>query len=994
MRAVLVLVSLALLVAGVVLFLLGGDADPLGLTPTDHAPATGDVTGGRALNASVETPPAAIPAMPFDGAEDKADAQAAPVAGGANVIGRLLTEDGEPIREAALSLEIKRVEFGQLKDERRSSKSGPDGRFKFAGIATGSTLVLRATPLTTLELKTPPAKLSESGHDFGTLVPERGALIRGVITTARGAPAAGVRVVAERARREEAFAFLGNTMEPTNSSQRAAMSDAEGRFCIQGLPQGAMRVSAREDGSALGTECFSAAGSTDVRLALPEADERSGMVTDEAGAPLANAHVRINEGAPKTDVAEFDPASKTRMRTQRLTTDAAGRFVLKNVPADMLLKADVSRDGFLPTQMAVERGENICKLKRCGVIWGVVKSAADVALASFHATVQRAVEYGFDLGSASGRIAPKVLTGAEAAQLAHVPLQDGLYAVANVPETPLTLSFVADGHARVRHENVTTPSGTTLRWDVRLEQHCEIAGVVLDPSGKPTAGARVSFSPANATPQFTNQTLSEESGLAVAALVTEAAMPMGRGPEGLAQSTLSDATGHFRIAGLAAGSGSLIAEHGLFADSERMPLKLPLDTQEELRLALRPGGSIEGQALDEEGKGFPHATVLAHYAREKSDRRSVPDAVQAIADAQGKYRLDGLLPGTWDLKLEVGSRGGERRVFFFEMGIEAPTRTGWTRCEVSSGSVTRVDLALPPVGQITGVVLSAGRPVADVNVDIAPKQPRDASSPNAMSMGAQFLSSTHLPVTTSADGRFRFEGQKPGEFTLTARPRGSDSRSSVDVNVVAKSTQHVEIILPGGTIEGRLLDDKSGQPLAHVSVEATKRKRPDENGDILSSTSFVVASSGTDEDEVMSLSFGAPDPVVTDAEGRFAVRHLEEGTWDLSFRGGGIVPLEHKGIELARDALHSGLICRASLGCTLILQFSANSDRDVEDAIVLIQCGEQTEHAWMRRGHRALRRGLAAGPCTITVTHHGSERRVERSITLHSDGENKVEIEF
>jgi protocatechuate 3,4-dioxygenase beta subunit len=946
------------------------------------------------VNAGVETPPAAIPARPFDGAEDKADAEAAPVAGGANVIGRLLTGDGEPITEAALSLEIKRVEFGQLKDERRSSKSGPDGRFKFSGIATGSTLVLRATPLTTLELKTPPVKLSESGHDFGTLVPERGALIRGVITTARGAPAAGVRVVAERARREEAFAFLGNSIEPTNSSQRAAMSDAEGRFCIQGLPQGALRVSAREDGSALGTECFSSAGSTDVRLALPEADERSGMVTDEAGAPLAHAQLRINEGAPRTDVAEFDPASKVRMRPQRLTTDAAGRFVVKNVPADMLLKADVSCDGFLPAQVAVERGENICKLRRCGVIWGVVKSATDVALANFNATVQRGAWYGFEPYSSGARVQPKVLTGAEAAQLAHVPVQDGLYAIANVPETALTLSFVADGHARVRHENVSTPSGTTLRWDVRLEQQCEIAGVVLDPSGKPTAGARVSFSPAHAIPQFPDQSLSEESSLAVTTMVTEAVMPVGRGPEGHAQSTLSDATGHFRIAGLAAGSGSLIAEHGLFADSERMALKLPLNTQEELRLALRPGGAIEGHALDEEGKGLPHATVVAQLAREKGDRRPIPDAMQAIADAQGKYRLDGLLPGSWDLKLEVTSRGGERRFVFFDMGNAAPTRTGWTRCEVSSGSVTRLDLALPPVGQITGVVLSAGRAVADVKVDIAPTQPRNASSPNAMPMGAHFLSSTHLPVTTDANGRFRFEGQKPGEFTLTARPRGSDSCSSVDVNVVAKSTQHVEINLPGGTIEGRLLDDKSGQPLALVSVEATKRKRPDESGGILSSTSFVVASAGTDEDEVMSLSFGAPDPVVTDAEGRFAVRYLEEGTWDLSFRGGGIVPLEHKGIELARDALHSGLVCRASLGCTLMMQFSANSDRDVEDAMVMIRCGEQIEHAWIRRGHRALRRGLAAGPCTLTVTHNGSERKVEKSITLHSDGENRVEIEF
>lgn len=997
MRAILAFLSLILLAAGIWLLGTNEEAQPLAPETADAAANATDAPGA-AVAAGLAAPLAPIPASPFDGSEDKAVEDAAPVAAGVTVLGRITGADGAPIVGAQVALEMKRIELGRLRDERRSGETGADGRFKFAGIAIGTTVMLRATPLAALDVKSPPVQLSATGHDYGTLVADRGAAVRGVVLSARGAPAAGVRVVAERTRNQNAFPFFNGGFELPNSGQRAAMSDAEGRFCIQGLPNEKLRVSAREDGSALGAETTAESGATDVRLTLPEGADRTGMITDEAGNPIAGALVRASEGAPGTDAADFDGSTPPKMKTQRLTTDTTGRFRLKNVPVDLKLKASVVSERFLPTQVELLQGETLIRLRRCGVVWGVVKSSTDVALASFNATVRRGPWTNYELMATSAPpTQQKTLSGAEAAALAGVAVTDGIYAVTNLTESAFTLTFSADGHARVRYDNVVAAAGTVQRLDVTLDKQCEVAGVVVDPAGATVAGARVSF---NSSSGVTGQSQQAREGFAVSfpSRAAPAAAPTARNSDAATQYVVSDAEGRFKITGLPAGPGSLLAEHDLFADSERLSVKLPHEAPEPPRLMLRAGGSVEGLAKDAEGKPFPHAAITARAVREKGDRRPMQEEMQAIADAEGKYRVNGLIPGPWDLKLDAQPRSGEHQVFF-SMGSEhMPSRAGWTRCDVTSGSVTRVDLALPPVGIVTGVVRSAGRPVPGVQVEIGPKQreqPKDGGLGMVM-LGNSFPGGGGAPTTTDAEGRFRFERQKPGEFTLTARPAGSDTSASVDVNVIALATATAEIILPGGTIEGQVLDDKSGAPLAHVQVRATKRRSAAEQGSAATVTgAFMVATAGDDENEVMSFSMGGSEAVVTDAEGRYAVRYLSEGTWDLAFSGGGIVPGQVKGIELGLDALRTGVLFRANLGCTLTLQFGPNSDRNVEGASVQIQCGEQQEHTWIQPGRRVLKRGLAAGPCTLTATlHDGSDRKVEKTITLRADGENRVEIEF
>lgn len=992
MRNILVIVSVLLLGCGIWLLVADEESWPIVPTPTDPAAGTADASRGSAAAAELEAPLAPIPASPFDGSEDKAPEDAAPVATGVTVTGRIINADGTPASGAPLVLRLERIELGRMDYGRRRGETDADGRFKFLGIAIGTTVELRATPLAGLDVSSPMVLLGATDHDFGTLIAERGAMVRGVVLSARGAPAPGIRVIAKRARRSITSTSSSVGIELPTINLRAAMSDAKGRFCIQGLPTDGLHVSAREAGSALAAETTTEGEALDLRLTLPEGAERTGLVTDEAGAPISGALVRVSEGAPTT-MADFQDYAPPRMRPQRLTTDAGGRFSLKNVPSDLELRAFVACEKFLPAQMELTTGDNTMRLQRAGVVWGVVRSSDGTALASFQGTVPNANWTGLNPDDAAVATVPRAVSGAEASELLGVPASEGLYAIANLRDGSCTLAFSAAGHARVCYDNVAAAAGTVQRLDITLDKQCEVSGIVTDPAGATVAGARVTFTSAVATPNAQDDP--KDNSPSVPAQQDATSAPNARHTARALQSVETDAKGCFRIECLPTGPGSLVAEHELFADSEPRTVNLQQGAAAAACLTLRAAGSIEGLVKDQNGKAMPHASIIARAVREKGERRPMREELEAMSDASGNYRMAGVFPGAWDVRLDnQGRSAGFQLTRSDDDGASDAASTGWKRCDVRAGAVTRMDLAPPITGLVSGVVRSASRPVAGMHVELAPRL-NESPQEGGRSMQVNPIRRGSMSTTTDADGRFRFERQQPGEYTLTARPLGSDNTVTVNLTVQPRTIASTEIVLPGGTIEGQVLDDKTGAPLAHVRVQGTRqRSREEQEAHPPARPARTITRTGDDEGSG-GISVSDGNPVVTDAEGHYALRFLPRGSMDLAFSGGGIVPGAIRGLELGRDALRTGVRFRASLGCTLTLHFGPDSDPSVEFANVQLQCGELQEHVFILRGQRTLKRGLKPGPCTLTaLLHDGTNRKVEKTITLHADGENRVQFEF
>src|SRR5215471_11331392 len=114
---------------------------------------------------------------------------------------------------------------------------------------------------------------------------------------------------------------------------------------------------------------------------------------------------------------------------------------------------------------------------------------------------------------------------------------------------------------------------------------------------------------------------------------------------------------------------------------------------------------------------------------------------------------------------------------------------------------------------IEGVVVQAGNnnPLSKARVEL-----------HADIDGAPVLDS----MTTDEDGRFVFQGVRPGRFRLTVTRPGY-VRRPLTVTVASASQSPYELrMVPTGAISGRIYDN-AGQPMGNVEVQALKTSYPE-----------------------------------------------------------------------------------------------------------------------------------------------------------------------
>jgi hypothetical protein len=228
------------------------------------------------------------------------------LAPGVDLVGRVVTSDGQPARaDVSSGLPVGWLAFLTTTDE--------EGRFRLEDLAPGEFEV-------SAEGEAGSASATLRGAAGETVVWEpvlaRGGAIRGVLLDEREAGVAGYFILVED---ESPLA------EGACSSPGGVKTDAGGRFVIDGLGDHAHRIEAHP----LGPVLFPVAVATgvfpereDVRLQITPASRPSvwiaGTVVDASGTAVANAQVI--------------PASRSHERSPRVTTDAQGNFELGPYP--------------------------------------------------------------------------------------------------------------------------------------------------------------------------------------------------------------------------------------------------------------------------------------------------------------------------------------------------------------------------------------------------------------------------------------------------------------------------------------------------------------------------------------------------------------------------------------------------------------------------------------------------------------------------------------
>jgi hypothetical protein len=164
------------------------------------------------------------------------------------------------------------------------------------------------------------------------------------------------------------------------------------------------------------------------------------------------------------------------------------------------------------------------------------------------------------------------------------------------------------------------------------------------------------------------------------------------------------------------------------------------------------------------------------------DRLGGPESLSVDADSAGRFRIDRVPPGEYDVQARAGvvvATGS------FEL---AP---GTESLEIEVTAVTGSDLR--------GRVVQDGRPVVGVRVVVR-------------------HDSRAVEDYTSGEGRFLLRRVPPGARTLEVDdPGGHMHRWELDAVEVPESGE-LQVELPAGRITGRVTDAATGEPLARATV--------------------------------------------------------------------------------------------------------------------------------------------------------------------------------
>ena len=606
----------------------------------------------------------------------------------------------------------------------------------------------------------------------------RAATLVGRVVNEEGAPIEGARVRLTRGGENVFRAFMRSMEE-----EQAVRSGRDGSFRATRLAAGDnQRLDVRHDDyeerAIGGISLAPGATRSGLTVVMRRGLSVRGIVKDEEGRPLAGCEVslsamrEIRAGRGGVQMGLIGPGNQVRRET-----GADGRFEFRGLKAgEYTLSArrpGFSRASVDPVNVSEARASEPLELtlRPGSTISGVLRDRTGNGASGWFVSARPAGQGGMAMGPGANRTEEP--TGPDGAFLL-----EGL----NAGES-YELQVMGQAGLGPRRSGIVAPAEGV---ELTVNGTGQVRGRVVDAdSGRAIPDFQLRYQP------------DAQGGMR---FVMRAGPGGGRGP--YERQSFHAEDGAFVLEDVPAGRWTVEAfAPGYQSGSASAVSVAEGEASEGVEVRLSKGGVVTGRVLESRsGRPILDATVRAEQSG--GEPRMAIMRIggeggdnEAATDAEGRYELTGLAPGTWTVTAS-----------------HAEWSEATASVEIKDAPAT-ADIRLGRGGSVGGSVLAAGRPVGGAQVTLA------AAGDSGMRPGMGFLGGGEQSALSDEGGRFRFDRLTPGRYTLSAALRDQTSAPAEAV-VTGDDAQEVQLTLAEGALVRGVVVGLPDAQLTGVNVSA------------------------------------------------------------------------------------------------------------------------------------------------------------------------------